>query len=493
MSFSNDERKAQQAPEEGGNPEAPDKAVAAGEQSEPKRPQRQILIDPNSELTSSKAGAIAFKLALPAVAENFLMSLVGMMDMMMVGKLGSAAIAAVGATNQPIFFATAIFQALNVGTTALVARLFGAQDRERANEASRQTLVLTTILSVILGVGLYFFAEPILIGMNSEPDTLAYGVPYFQIVAISLVFNMVMMSVNAQVRGAGDTRTPMINNTATNLINLVLNYVLINGAFGFPRLEVTGAAVATAISRAIGMIMALWVVMDGKNEITISFKEKFRFNWDLAKRVAIIGFPSAIEQFVMRGGNLIFSLTVTQLGTQTYAAHQVAMNILGLAMAPGMGFGMAATTLVGQSLGAKRPDWADACGWATQKMSMTMALPLMLVFFFFGEAIAGFYADEEPVIRMASDVLKIVAFTQIPQASQFVLGGALRGAGDTVWPLISTTVGIWGFRVVLALILVNYFQMGLMGAWIALAVDQLARSGIILYRYMSGKWKNIVV
>ena len=454
---------------------------------------RTQLIDPNAELTTGTVAKIAMKLAVPSVAENLLMSLVGMMDMMMVSKIGPAAIAAVGATNQPIFFSTAVFQALNVGTTALVARLIGAGDHKQANEAARQTLVLVTILSVIISVIMFFLAEPILLFMKCEPDTMVYAMDYYRIVIVSLFFSMLTMAINAQVRGAGDTNTPMINNTAVNLINLVFNYLLINGVFGFPRLEVAGAAWATLLSRVVGMFMALYVVSTGKNNITIPWRDKFSFNWDIARRVAKVGMPSMIEQLFMRGGNLIYTTVVTGLGTTTYAAHLVAMNISQLSMSPGMGFGMAATTLVGQSLGAKRPDWAKECGWVTQKMSMTWAIPMTLLFFFGGEFVAKFYSDDPEVISMAVNVIRIVAFTQIPQISQFVLGGALRGAGDTKWPLISTFIGVWGFRVVLGFFLVNTMELGLNGAWLALAIDQLARSGIILYRYWSGKWTSIKV
>ncbi|MCL2497764.1 MAG: MATE family efflux transporter [Symbiobacteriaceae bacterium] len=455
--------------------------------------QHNRLINPDEELTTQRAGQIALRLALPSLIENLLMSLVGMADMIMVGRLGAAATAAVGITNQPIFFATAIFQALNVGTTALVARLIGARDYKQANEAARQTLVLVTILGFIVSSGLFLFSVPILHAMKAEPDTMAYAIGYFRIVCVSLVFAQITMACNAQVRGAGDTRNPMINNTATNLINVVLNYLLINGVFGFPRMEVAGAATATAISRFVGMCMALALVFRGNSSIHISFKEPFRFNWDIARRVANVGLPSAIEQFVMRGGNLIFATTVTGLGTVTYASHVVAMNIQSLSMAPGMGFGMAATTLVGQSLGAKRTDWAEACGWVTQRMSMFLAVPMTIYLFFFGTTVARLYSDVPTVIEQAGRVLKIVAFTQVPQMSQVVLAGGLRGAGDTRWSLYSTTIGIWGVRVVLALLLVNHFQMGLIGAWTALAADQLVRSAIIILRFRAGHWKSIKV
>lgn len=473
---------------EPGSPEEPGLEMPSAPRSG--RPQ---LIDPNEELSSAKVGKVAMGLALPAVAENFLMSLVSMVDMIMVSRIGAAATAAVGITNQPVFFATAIFQALNVGTTALVARFFGAQDHKQANEAARQTLVIITILSFVVSILLNLLTVPILTWMNAEEDTMFYAVNYFKLTTISLIFNQIMMGVNAQVRGSGDTRTPMYNNMMVNVLNVILDVTLINGFLFIPRLEVTGAGIASVISRFVGMCMALRVVLDGKHNIHISLKERFRFNWDLAKRMTQVGIPSAIEQFVMRGGNLIFATTVTGLGTVTYAAHVVAMNINSLSMAPGMGFGMAATALVGQSLGAKRPDWAEACGWQTQKMSMTMAIPMTMLFLFAGTFIARFYSNDPEVINQAGAVLKIVAFTQIPQMSQVVLAGGLRGAGDTKWPLISTTIGIWGFRVVLAKILVDMLGYGLMGAWIALAVDQLVRSAVILWRYRTGKWKTIKV
>ena len=455
---------------------------------------RRSLIDPNEELTDESVRQKVISLAVPAVAENLLMSLVGMADMIMVGGVGAAAIASVGLTNQPMMFAMAIFMALNTGTTAIVARLIGAGERQEANRAARQTLVLVIVMGIIVSCIMYMLAETILLFMGAEADTMAHGVSYFKIVAISLIFNTVMLSVNSMVRGSGDTRTPLYNNIVTNLVNLVFNYLLINGIWIFPELGVTGAAVATCMSRMVGAFLALYVVLNGKHQITISLKEKFSFDFDIARRVFAVGIPAAIEQFVMRLGQILFTRTVSGLGTTVYAAHQVALNIVSLSFSPGQGFGMAATTLVGQSLGAKRPDWAEMSARATRKIGMFVAGTMAVVFFFFGAQVAWFYAPTEPlVVENAAIALKIIALVQIAQSSQFILAGALRGAGDTKWTLISTVVGVWGFRVVLSFILVQLLNWGLVGAWIAMAVDQLMRSAVILYRFNSNKWKTVRV
>ncbi len=324
-------------------------------------------------LTKAEANKEVLKLATPALAEQIMMALIGMADMIMVSRIGPAAIAAVGLTNQPMMFAMAIFMALNVGTTAVVARHVGANESDAANETARQSLILVGVLGLIMGAVMFFAAEQILLFMGAEADTMVYAVKYFKIVAVSMVFNTIQMSVNSMVRGAGDTKSPMYNNMAVNIINLVGNFLLINGILFFPKMGVTGAAVATAFSRFVGSIMALSLVLIPGKRITVNLREKFRFNWDIAARVAKIGFPAAIEQFIMRGGMVIFTRTISGLGTVTYAAHQVALNITSLSFTTGQGFAMSATSLVGRPLGAKKPDMAEMLANAAHKLAMMVS------------------------------------------------------------------------------------------------------------------------
>ena len=444
-------------------------------------------------LTKAEANREVIKLAAPALAEQVMMSLIGMADMIMVSRIGPAAIAAVGLTNQPMMFAMAIFMALNVGTTAVVARHVGANESDAANETARQSLILVGILGIIMATIMFFGAEWVLSFMGAQPDTMVYAVPYFRIVAVSMVFNTIQMSVNSMVRGAGDTKSPMANNMAVNIINLVGNFLLINGIWFFPKLGVTGAAVATAFSRFVGSIMALSLVLIPGKRITVSFRERFHFNWDIAARVAKVGFPAAIEQLIMRGGMIIFTRTISGLGTVTYAAHQVALNITSLSFTTGQGFAMSATSLVGRSLGAKKPDMAEMLANSAHKLAMMVSGAVAVILFFFGKQVALLYSNDLAVITQAAIALRIIALVQPSQSTQFVLAGALRGAGDTKWPLYSTIIGVWGFRVLLSYVFVQILGYGLVGAWVAMAVDQFARSSIILYRFRSNKWKHVRV
>jgi len=292
------------------------------------------------------------------------------------------------------------------------------------------------------------------------------------------------------VRGSGDTRTPMVNNIIANLVALLFNFLLIYGVGPFPRLEVRGAAIANLLSRMVGATLALSVVSRGNHQITIRWFEKFTFDMDIARRVFMVGLPAAMEQFVMRSGQILFTRTVSGLGTAVYAAHQVALNIVSLSFTPGQGFGMAATTLVGQSLGAKRPDWAERCARTTRFMGSFIAGGMSILFFFFGDKVAALYSPNDlTVVANAAVALKIIACVQIFQSTQFIFAGALRGAGDTRWPLYSTMAGVWGFRVILAHFFVNVFGWGLVGAWLSMACDQLMRSAVIVYRFNTGKWK----
>jgi putative MATE family efflux protein len=329
--------------------------------------------------------------------------------------------------------------------------------------------------------------------MGAQSDSLPYAITYIRVVSLGLLPQTIGMTITAVMRGAGDTKTPMKFNIIANVVNICGNYVLINGYFGFPRWEVYGAGLATTIGRVVAMILSLGVVFSGKFILHVSLKDRYVPRWDLIKRIVNVGTPAMFEQLIMRFGNIAFTKVVAGLGTMTYAAHQIGMNILSLSFTPGQGFSMAATSLVGQSLGQKRPDWAERYGWETRRIGMYVAATMTAIFFFFGKYIAMMYTTESSVVSQTGMALKIVALVQVLQISQFILAGALRGAGDTKWPLISTLLGVAVVRVVLALIFVNVLHFGLIGAWVAMAIDQCVRSGVIYYRYNTGRWKTIKV
>lgn len=445
------------------------------------------------ELTQQEARRQVIALAWPAVVEQLLVTLFGMVDMMMVGSVGPMAIAAVGLTNQPMFLALAAFQALNVGTTALVARFVGAQDISEANATIRQSLLVVVALGGFASALVYIFAEPMVVFMGAKDDALGYAVTYLRVISLGLLPQVIGMCVTAVLRGAGDTKTPMRFNVIANIFNVVGNYLLINGHFGFPVWGVFGAAFATSLSRFIGCGLSLYVIFKGKSLLHISLRDKFVPRWDLISRVFRVGFPSLLEQLLMRFGNIVFTKAVSGIGMATFAAHQIGMNIQSLSFTPGHGFGMAATSLVGRSLGEKRPDNAEKYGWQTRQVGQYVAITMGLIFFFGGRYIASLYTDDPNVINITALVLKVAAFIQPFQSSQFIIAGALRGAGDTRWPLISTFIGVAGIRALLALLFINVMQLGVVGAWYALLLDQFTRSFVVYYRYNSKQWQKAQV
>jgi len=433
-----------------------------------------------------------WQLAWPAMVELLLSTLFSMIDMIMVGRISYQALTAVGLTNHPTMLALAVFQALNVGSTALVARFIGSGDIKNAKATVRQSLVLVTILGVVVSIGGYLLSPAIITFMRAEPDVYPMSVSYLQIVSLGWLFTTISLNVGAILRGSGDTMTPMRYNLFSNLLNVFGNYVLIFGKFGFPALGVVGAALSTTFCRGVAALLALRAIFNKNKIIGVSLKDDYRIDKNLLERLISIGLPSAMEQFLLRLGQVFFSRAVAGLGTAVYAAHQTAVNISSLTFTPGQAFGMAATTMVGQSLGAKHPDVAEKAGLAARRMGLIIALAIAIVLFFFGYDVALLYTDEPEVARAAANALKILAIMQPMQSTQFILAGALRGAGDTRWPLYSTAIGIWGIRVVLVHVFIA-MGMGLMGAWVAQLCDQAFRAVFIYSRYKSGTWKKVKV
>ncbi|MBM7614878.1 MATE family efflux transporter [Alkaliphilus hydrothermalis] len=432
-------------------------------------------------------------IAWPAVTELILISLVGAIDMIMVGKLGAAAIASIGLTNQPIFLIMAIFQALNVGGTAIVSREIGAGNVGEANKATRHVIIITSILSVLIIIPAMIYVTQIYKFMGADQDVIDIGLNYFKVALIGIIFQNISLAVAAVLRGSGDTKSPMMINVGANIINVIMNYLLIFGMFGAPQLGVTGAGVATLLARMLGMIFLIGILASGRTVLRLRFKNFFSWDQSMMKKVIKIGLPSAAEQLVLRTGNLTFVRIIAGLGTVIYASHQIAISILSLSFTTGMAFAMAASALIGQSLGAEKRELAEAYGKEVRFLGSVVATTIGVLFFIFSEQIIGLYSSDPAVIKNASIALRMIAIIQPFQSSQLILAGGLRGAGDTKWPLLSTMAGIWGIRVTLGILFVLVFKMGLFGAWLAICVDQVIRYCILYMRFRTGKWKYVKI
>lgn len=428
----------------------------------------------------------------PAFIELFMSTLFGMVDMIMVGRLSSSAIAAIGLTQNPFMLLLAAFAAVNIGTTTLVAWSTGAGDTQKASLITRQTLIINIFLGTIMSLIGIFLSPYIVRFMGANTDTFKDANIYFQIISSGLLFQTVTMGITAALRGAGETRLPMVYNIASNLFNVFGNYVLIYGKFGFPKLGVQGAAISTTVSRFLACAFALYIVyIWRKSPIHISVKTSYRPDFKIIKQIFYIGTPAAFEQIVLHSGLMMFARIVSGLGTAAFAAHQIGLNISGLTFAPSMAFGVASTTLVGQSLGAGDKQKAQKFANITHRTSVAVACIIGLIFLLFSYQLAALYTKDKAVIAAAGLVLKIMAFAQTGQSTQLSIAGALRGAGDTMYPLYASIFGIWIFRVCVAFVFVYIFNWGLIGAWVALLIDQYMRATIVYLRFRSGRWKDV--
>ncbi len=432
-------------------------------------------------------------LALPVIVEMALQSTVGIADVAMVGRLGPASIAAVGLSNQVYMLALTVFAAVRTGTTVLVARMVGGGDNEGANRAARQSLLLTVWVALVLAAfGLLFPAAGLRL-LGAEEVVVQAGVGYMRWKAISVIFAIIVMTGTGILRGCGDTLTSMYANVTTNLLNIALNWVFIFGNLGMPAMGTAGAGFATMLGRATGAVIMLYVLLRGKSSIRIKFRDSNKLDWPILRRVMNVGIPAAMEELMLRGAQIFFTMIITSLGTNIYAAHQVALRAQSMAFMPGMGFAVAATTLVGQNLGAKQPQVARRAGWLTMGLAIAFMSTVGVLLYFFTEPIMGFFTDEPEVISAGVTVLRIMAAAMPLLAVARVSAGALRGAGDTKYVMWGTGISIWFARLGLAFLFVKVFNWGLAGAWLGMTADQILRAIIFGTRYYLGKWQDITI
>ncbi|MDR6553108.1 MATE family efflux transporter [Paenibacillus qinlingensis] len=434
-----------------------------------------------------------FKLAGPSLTEMLLMNATQMVMMMLVGHLGAVAVAAVGLTSQPYSLLTVLFAALNSGTTVIVARSTGAGKMGDANLAAGQSLMLGAVLSVlIVSIGVTF-AESLLQLMGASDEVVKTGLTYAKMMFFSIGFSSISSAISAILRGSGDTRTPMIINVLAGCMNVTLGFLLIYGHLDFPQMGITGAAMATLLVQFGAMICFIVVMFSGRFTVRIGWSEISRLDRVMISRMLRIGIPSSLEQLIMRLGIMTFVKICAGLGTVAIAASQIVTSIIGISFMPGAAFAIAASTLVGQTLGVSKPDLAERYVWQVRKYGMMVAGFMGALFIVFAPHILRLYTNDETIIREGAWALRIVGFIQVSQISQFVLGGALRGAGDTRYPLYSTFIGVWGIRVVLSYLFVYVFHWGMIGLWSAVASDQFLRSNLIYLRFKRGAWKHLKV
>ncbi|MBR5290865.1 MAG: MATE family efflux transporter [Erysipelotrichaceae bacterium] len=432
-----------------------------------------------------------FDIAWPSALESVFIALIGAVDMMMVGNLGKEAISAVGIVTQPKFIVLAPILALNISVNVLVARRKGQRDKESANLYLRQALLISTLVAFVLSLSAGIFSKELLLFAGANDDYLHLAIPYFRYILIGNFFYSVGLTMTAAQRGAGNTKISMKTNLAANVVNLFFNAMLINGLFFFPRLEVTGAAIATMIGNIVSFCMALYSVTRKGGFLELSFKDQWSVDLKAMNDIFTISKSSLIEQIFLRIGFFTYSKAVASLGTVDFSAHQVCMNIMHISFAIGDGLQIACTSLVGQSLGAKRPDMAMIYGKVSQRIGIMLAIMTGLGITGLRSELLSFFTSDPDVILAGSIPMMIISVTVLFQIPQVIVVGSLRGAGDVKFVAMMMLISVTLVRPALAYVLCYPVGLGLMGAWLALLLDQITRFSLSFTRYHQGQWTKI--
>ena len=434
-----------------------------------------------------------FKMAWPSALEALLVGLVSAVDTMMVGGLGKNAIAAVGITNQPRFILLAMIFSLNIGVTAVTARRKGQEDRAGANVTLRSGILLATIISLTMAALGYVFAKPILLFAGAEDIYINDAMTYLRIIMFSIPFQSLNLTINAAQRGCGKTKISMWTNIASNLVNIVFNYLLINGIGIFPRLEVAGAAIATTMGASVAFFISIATLFRKNNYLSFYHKSIWSLRKYILSPILKVSSSAFVEQVFMRIGFFAYAAIIARLGTTAYSTHLICMNILSLSFSFGDGLSIAASALVGQNLGAKRPDLSIIYGKTGQRLAFMISTVVFFVFMFGGEFLVSLFSDEQAIIVLGSSIMVLAAFSTHAQTSQVVMSGCLRGAGDTTYIAVTSFFSIALIRPFLTWLLCFPLGLGLYGAWIALGLDQIFRLVVNFRRFSSGKWSLITL
>jgi putative MATE family efflux protein len=431
-------------------------------------------------------------LAWPAILSFSLESVVGFGILLMVGHLGPITVAAVGVGLQILFAVNSALFAFGTGALAIVARHVGAGERAAAEETLRQSIVAAVIGSILVTVPVMLFARPIVQFFQVEPPVVEEAVRFLRLVLTEIPGVAVVFVVTAGLRGAGDTRTPLLIGAVVGTLHLAASYVLIYGGAGVPPLGIVGAALGSPFAFACGALLSLGLLARGTLRLVVRWSD-FRVQGDRVRRVLHIGYPAALEHLLMQIGFFTYVIFVASYGTGPVAAYFISARVLALSFLPGLGFAAAAGALVGQYLGAGLPALAQRSGYAAQSMALALMSSAGVVLFAAAEPIARLFVDDPAVVVPAVGFIHVLAVCQPLMAIDFVMSGALRGAGDTRFPLLAALIAFWVCRLGAAWLVTHVLHLDLAWLWRVVILDFAARAALKSWRFRGGTWKMVRV
>ncbi|MGO9931000.1 MAG: MATE family efflux transporter [Steroidobacteraceae bacterium] len=430
-----------------------------------------------------------WQLAVPSIMANLMFSMVAMVQTKFVGGMGAPAVAAVGAGQRVFFALQALLMAIGVGTTALVARCWGAGQQEEASRVTSSSLMLGGLVGLVLMTFGTLFSHQIaaIFGLDEPAAQLASrNIFWLSAFIIGFAIDIILSSA---LRAAGNAWTPLLFGLAVNLVNLPLLYAFILGNFGAPRMAAAGAPFASGLSFVLCGAVLLWLWM--RQKLTLRFIPGDIFKIARYRRLLSIGYPVALEQIVLQFGFFVFlSLIGRFYGTESFAAYNVGVNMLNAAMVVGSGFSIAGATLVGQHLGAGDVEGAARSGWRACSIAVAAMTLIGVVIVMNAKALAHFFLGSDEIT-----VQRTIEFTYIMAAMlpllgvDMAIGGSLRGAGDTRFPLMTSFLGLIGMRCGLAAIFA-WLHLPVIWVYSSIIGDYLLKGSLLIWRFKSGRWKH---
>lgn len=438
-------------------------------------------------------------LAWPTIAEQILIMTVGIVSTILVSRLGKESIAAVGMVNNLVNFFQTVFAGLATGSTIVIARVTGESGVKKAKAVLMQSLFMGVIVGVgFLILGLIFLNSILnLFFGGADPVVLNMARIYYRITLIGIPFVILDMVVGGALRGAGDTKSPMYVTVVINIINVVLSVILIYGFsigdFTAAGLGVKGAAIASMIARIFGGFMIVYILFRKKSKIHLNKDDKFHINTKIMKRIVKVGVPSFMENLIMQGGFLVIQILVVSLGTAMVAGYQVGGNIHSLAFMPIMGFATTTTTTVGQNLGRKNYDMAEAYAYENRRIAVIVGIVAAVLEFVFAKQLASLYSSDPEVIAASMIVIRGFALIEPFMGIEKVSAAVMRCAGDIRYVIFTAVAALWSLRVTTASILNSTFHIGLYGIMIGIFLDFSLRAILYNIRMKKGKWKYLKI
>ena len=447
----------------------------------------ELRLTENSKIRAKKI----FILALPAILEMSLNTMLGVADTLMISRIiGKEGLAAVGFANQIFFTLIFIFSSFNAGATAMIARSYGERNYTRLNKIMGQNLTLNTSIGLVVFFLTFIFAGNILSVYDITPQVKSLGVTYLKIVAYSQLFMFISFAMAASLRGAGDTKTPMYITGSANILNIIGNYVLMTGFWIFPDMGIAGAALSTTISRILASIAYIFIVFNIKEKLQLKF-ENLKLTKEILQPLWNFSYAAGLEQLSMQLAFFLNGIIVSMLTTTSEAAFRILINIESISFMPAIGTSIATATLVGKHLGENRPEESLKTGFTAAGMGVIWGLFMGIIFLLFPEPIIRIFTTETVVVEASLKTLRIAGINQAPLAFMIIMAGALRGTGDTKGVMIITAMRLWLMFVPLTYLFTILLQQGVTGVWYAEISSFVVFSFVIFKRFKAMEWTEI--